>query len=227
VRAALLAALLAAPPASAGLLREVRLVMGTTAEVRATGEASTEAGILEAFAALRRADEHMSLWKESEVPALDREGTEVVSEDTLAVLRHALDVAAASGGAFDPTVEPLVLGLRDPTGERRPWGSFRVEDTSVSTSAGDQKPGHILDPRTGEPARGALAATVVAGSGIEDALSTALVVLGPDVGLALLARRRAAGLVLLEKRGRRIVRATPGFAARYALAVAPGVEVRE
>ena len=39
--------------------------------------------------------------------------------------------------------------------------------------------GHVLDPRTGEPARGALLAAVVSESATEtDAFSTALLVLG-------------------------------------------------
>ena len=167
-----------------------------------------------------------------------------------AVIRHALEVAAASGGAFDPTVEPLVraaggfggraprarrgrdrelLGPRrppprdpgrvdahgaarrrgaarprrprqgrrrrprarapcarpapravswtsggapspssaspspstcaTPSAKARPWGAFRLSDAALGTSGGDQQPGHILDPRTGEPARRVLQAT--------------------------------------------------------------------
>lgn len=303
-------------PASGDALREVRLVMGTTVEVRAGGDACS-AAIVEAFAAIARVDERMSLWKESELLALDRNGTGVLSEETLAVLRHALLVAEASGGAFDPTVEPLVraaggfgdlpvelsgearkaalarvdyrrvtllpssrtvrleggarvvldgiakgyaadralqalraagattglvdiggsslgvfgeplvLELRDPTGRGAPWGAFVVEETSVSTSGGDQRPGHILDPRTGEPARSVLAATVVAASGMEaDALSTAVFVMGAEEGLALLVRRGAAGLVLVEEEGRRTLRTTPAFAERFALKASPGVAVR-
>ncbi|MBI5367387.1 MAG: FAD:protein FMN transferase [Planctomycetes bacterium] len=49
--------------------------------------------------------------------------------------------------------------------------------------------GHILDPRTGWPARGLAAVTVVAPTAAEaDALSTALFVLGVERGRALLAR---------------------------------------
>jgi thiamine biosynthesis lipoprotein len=45
---------------------------------------------------------------------------------------------------------------------------------------------HILDPRTGYPARNLLSATVVAPTAIEaDALSTALFVMGPQRGLEL------------------------------------------
>ena len=45
---------------------------------------------------------------------------------------------------------------------------------------------HVLDPRTGRPARGLRSATVVgADATLADALSTALMVLGPERGLAL------------------------------------------
>ena len=73
-----------------------------------------------------------------------------------------------------------------------------------------------------------LAVTVVAATGIEaDALSTAVYVLGADEGLRLLERRGADGLVLLREGGRRVLRATPGFATRYHLVAAAGIEVTE
>jgi len=293
--------------------------MGTTAEVVAGMRGRDPKAALDAaFAALDLVDRRMSLWKESELQSLNRSGEAVVSPETAAVLAHALDVAEASGGAFDPTVEPLLrargdygaapravgpeeerrllaavgwrrvhldpkarrvgiesgtaldlggiakgyaadlallalrragatsgvvdLGasslavfgepleaaLRDPEdASRPPWGVFRVREASVSTSAADQKPGHILDPRTGRPASSVLAATVVARSGIEaDALSTAVFVMGPVDGLALVARRGAAGLVLVREEGQAVVRTTPGFAETYALELVPGVEAR-
>ena len=46
---------------------------------------------------------------------------------------------------------------------------------------------HILDPRTGKPSEGCIAATVVApNSEYADALATAVCVLGPAEGLALI-----------------------------------------
>lgn len=298
--------------------REVRLVMGTTAEVCVAGLADPSPAMDAAFAALALVDDRMSLWKETELTRLNRLGTAAVSPELMVVLRHALDVAEASGGAFDPTVEPLVrargglgeaprrmtrgerqrllgrvgagrvhldpktrvvlleagtaldlggiakgyavdlalealrssgarrglvdlggssLGafgqsvdveVRDPVAARAaPWASFRVADGVIGTSGGDERPGHILDPRTGLPALRVLSATVVASSAMEaDALSTSVYVLGADAGLALLDRRGAAGIVLLREGKRSILRATPGFASTYSLRVAPGIEVR-
>jgi thiamine biosynthesis lipoprotein len=46
---------------------------------------------------------------------------------------------------------------------------------------------HIIDPRTGYPSTGCMSATVVAkGAMTADALATAVFVLGPEAGLALL-----------------------------------------
>jgi thiamine biosynthesis lipoprotein len=292
---------------------EMRVLMGTTAEVRVGGLVEPVRGLDAAFAALERIDERMSLWRKSELVLLNEDGERAVSEDTFAVIRHALEVAAASGGAFDPTVEPLVevggrpaplpagartalervsyrlvrldprtrsvrlerrarltldglakgygadlalaalrsagaasglvdlggsslavfgeplrLGVRDPAREEAPWAELVVEDAAVSTSGGDERSGHIVDPRTGMPARGVLQVTVVAATALEaDALSTAAFVLGREEGLALLVRRGAAGLVLEVEGGRRRIRTTPGFSAAYRLRARAGIEVSE
>ena len=89
-------------------MRETRLIMGTTAEVEVLGLADPAPALGAAFAALQRVDDSMSLFKPSELQQLNERGETRVSSDLLTVLQAALDVAAASGGAFDPTVEPLV-----------------------------------------------------------------------------------------------------------------------
>jgi thiamine biosynthesis lipoprotein len=307
--------LLGVPPPPA---REVRVVMGTTAEIRLTGLAEPAGAVDAAFAALSRVDDAMSLWKPSELARLNDAGGGRASPDVLTVVAHGLDVASASSGAFDPTVEPIVratgglggpprvldaaerrrllrrvgfrrarvdrergelrlrrgtrldlggiakgyaadlalaalrragaasglvdlggsslgvfgealtVDVRDPEGDGKPWASFRVEEAAVASSGGDQRPGHILDPRTGEPAARVLATTVVARTGIEaDALSTAVYVLGAEEGLRLLERRGAAGIVLLREQGERVIRTTPGFAAAYSLVMAERVRARE
>jgi FAD:protein FMN transferase len=290
--------------------------MGTTAEVRASLPAGDPGAALDAaFEALARVDERMSLWRPSELAALNRTRSARLSAETTEVLAHALDVARASGGAFDPSIEPLLrargayaepprslavedlvrlralvgwrrihldsatrrvwlepgsgvdlggiakgfaadlalaalrragarsglvdlggssLGvfgeplevvLRDPEDAARPaWGSFRVSEACVSSSGGDQRAGHILDPRSGAPASGVLGVTVVAGTGIEaDALSTAVFVMGAEPGLRLLRERGAAGVVLAREAGRPALRSTPGFTTRHGLRLRPGI----
>jgi FAD:protein FMN transferase len=98
--------------------REVRVIMGTTAEIAAEGVEGPR-GLGPAFAAIERVDALMSLWKDSELSRLNRAGEGRFSPETLEVLRHALDVAKASGGAFDPTVEPVLRARGDYGGTRR------------------------------------------------------------------------------------------------------------
>src|SRR6266581_2203883 len=102
----LLAVFLLAPESPG--LREMRVVMGTTADVRVVGAADPTAALDGAFAALDEVNRTMSLWKESELAALNRAGGGRVSDGLFFVLEDALAIAALSGGAFDPTVEPLV-----------------------------------------------------------------------------------------------------------------------
>lgn len=91
---------------------------------------------------------------------------------------------------------PWRVGVRDPRGPAEDFFAWLdLTDASASTS-GDYESyfvldgvryHHVLDPRTGRPARSGLAsATVVsADATLADALSTALVVMGGERGLAL------------------------------------------
>src|SRR5262245_23411669 len=88
--------------------REARLVMGTLAEVVVEGVPETNAALDAAFAALDDVDQRMSLWKPSELSALNARGAGELSPPLFAVLDRSLEIARASHGAFDPTVEPLV-----------------------------------------------------------------------------------------------------------------------
>jgi thiamine biosynthesis lipoprotein len=129
-------------------------------------------------------------------------------------------LAAGRSGAA-----PWLIGLRDPRGV--PTDSFATlalapkpgEALSVSTSgdyehyfeASGVRYHHILDPRTGMPARGLRAATVVAADAtLADALSTALLVMGRDAALALVATLPRVEAVLVDDAGR--VHASAGLA---------------
>ena len=87
------------------------------------------------------------------------------------------------------------VGIRDPRGAADDFFAIlEAKNVSVSTSgdyerfflAGGVRYHHILDPRTGMPTEGLRSATVVhADATLADAVSTALMVLGAERGLAL------------------------------------------
>jgi thiamine biosynthesis lipoprotein len=90
------------------------------------------------------------------------------------------------------------IGLQDPYDPGRCWGGVGVTDRAVATSgdyhrgfdAGGVRYGHVVDPRTGYPTRnGCQAASVVAATCTEaGVLAKAAMILGPEEGVALLAR---------------------------------------
>jgi thiamine biosynthesis lipoprotein len=88
---------------------------------------------------------------------------------------------------------PWEIGVPHPRRPGQRLGVVRLRDRALGTSSGQfqsfrhrgRRWGHILDPRTGQPAEGVLSATVVAPTAaLADALSTAFYVLGPQPSLA-------------------------------------------
>jgi len=84
---------------------------------------------------------------------------------------------------------PEATGRLTPSGEPSVPHWVELHDESLSVSAvwgksfieGGEELGHVLDPRTGEPGRRARCAAVVGPeAAVSDALSTALLVLGPE-----------------------------------------------
>jgi thiamine biosynthesis lipoprotein len=109
------------PPDDSAVTARARFLMGTrlalTLPAR-TPEATFEA----AFDEVARLEDVMSNWRAtSEISRLNRAAARTpfrCSPDLFGAIDSALDYAAGTGGAFDPTVEPLVraLGLRGPEG---------------------------------------------------------------------------------------------------------------
>ena len=106
-----------------------RFLMGTRLSIVLAAPAP-DAAFEAAFAEVARLEGALSNWREgSEITRLNLEAAGVAfrcSPDLFGAVRAALRWAEATGGAFDPTVEPLVraLGLRDPAG-RLPEGPPR------------------------------------------------------------------------------------------------------
>ena len=99
-------------------VRRAHYVMGTVFEIEAYGEdpAHTATAVEEAFAAIRRADQIMSDYREdSELSRLNREGARglvPLSSDLYDILRTSLQYSRLTDSAFDVTVGPLVDAWR-------------------------------------------------------------------------------------------------------------------
>lgn len=124
-----------------------------------------------------------------------------------------------------PDGSPWRVAIRDPAGEGS-VGVVAVADQAVVTSGGYERYfeedgvryWHILDPKTGKPARNGLASvTVVGESGLMcDALSTALFVMGRDGALEHWRQYRDFEAVFVADDGS--VTITAGLEGRFALA---------
>lgn len=320
VAASLLAAALASRasgPAEGRVLR-AQYRMGTVLEIDAVGDgaarARTEEAVANAFAAVGGVEARLSNWNpDSELSRVNRSAARApvaLSPATFRSLSAALELAAESDGAFDPTVggvtaalgltglpvspqraagaaaavgyrfarlEPearllaferpgvsidsgafgkgealdraaaalrragveaarlnfggqiLVLGAATRPGRKHRFGWLAVAapdlsgriacrivagEGSLSTSGDAEKPGHLIDPRTGRAAAFHGSASVVADTALRaDALSTALFVLGPEEGVAFADRRGIPALFLSSRAGEppRTSRAWRGF----------------
>jgi thiamine biosynthesis lipoprotein len=111
--------------------------------------------------------------------------------------------------------EPWSVGIRHPRTPNENLHVLSVSDAAVCTSGDYERKGvrdathHLLDPRTGESARGLASATVVAPTAMmADALATAAFVLGPVEGLRLLERSEVEGLLVTPELEQF---STPGF----------------
>lgn len=124
------------------------------------------------------------------------------------------DMASGGAGVAD---EPWSIAIQHPDDPARPVGHVRLAGQAVATSGDymqaftqDRHHHHILDPRTGHSPTHTSSVTVVAGAAMDaDALSTALLVLGPEAGLKLLERVPSAEGLLVGKDG--TLHASRGF----------------
>jgi FAD:protein FMN transferase len=102
------------------------------------------------------------------------------------------------------------VGIQHPWERNRVAAVLRVEDAAVATSGLYERGEHVIDPRTGEPARELASVTVVGPDlTVADAYATATVVLGTSDGMRWLSTRAGyEGMAITE--GRSVV-LTPGF----------------
>lgn len=103
--------------------------------------------------------------------------------------------------------KPWRIGIQDPRDESKILGKLDLTEISVATSGDYQrffiKDGmryhHILDPRTGYPAKGLISATVIGRSKTSmDGFSSAVFILGAEKGAALMKKIGAEGIIVTD-----------------------------
>ncbi len=114
---------------------------------------------------------------------------------------------------------PWKVGVRNPRAHDRNIALLPVSNMAVATS-GDyeryrildgKRYHHIIDPRTGYPGEGCMSVTVVADNAMTaDALATAVFVLGPQAGMALLERLPQVEGIIVDEGGK--ISASSGMA---------------
>lgn len=124
-------------------------------------------------------------------------------------IRHA---RLSAGGDMrllgDKRGRPWYVGIRDPRSEGRNAVVLPLEDVAVSTSgdyerffvdeAGDRVH-HILSPTTGKSVQGVQSVTIIGEDALTtDGLSTAVFVLGPEKGLAMIERLPGIDVVVID-----------------------------
>lgn len=154
-------------------------------------------------------------------------------DQALAALRRrgvmsALVNAGGQVGAIGrrPDGGPWRIGIQHPRRPSALLGVLELTNASVSTSgdyqkffeAGGVRYHHIMNPRTGGPARGLISATVIVfhpgsdGQGAwADALSTALFVMGPDPALRLVSRLTGVECILVTDGSPPAILVSPGL----------------
>jgi thiamine biosynthesis lipoprotein len=121
------------------------------------------------------------------------------------------------------------LGIQDPRGPaNHVFATIDLTDRTLSTS-GDYERSfvengrryhHILDPATGEPARGCRSVTILSRSAVlADGLSTGVFLLGPEAGMALLKRVPDVDAVIVTAANEVVT--TPGLAGRLQIVARP------
>ncbi len=129
---------------------------------------------------------------------------------------HGIERAAVSAGG-DLLLRgrkqsgPWVVAVEHPRWPGRALERFVAGDIAVASSGVSQRRierdgksyGHILDPRTGAPARGSLSVTVLTADPVDaDAFATSVFVMGPDAGMAWVEARPGVEALVVDEAGR-------------------------
>jgi FAD:protein FMN transferase len=146
--------------------------------------------------------------------ALDRAADLLRCQGVNDFMFHGGQSSVLAAGAHAATPElGWTIGLQHPLRPEMRLAEFFLRDEALATSGTGRQHfhyqgrryGHILDPRTGQPAEGVYSSTVIARTAAEaDALSTAFYVLGPNLAQQYCQTHPEIGMLLVtpgEKQG--------------------------
>jgi thiamine biosynthesis lipoprotein len=141
--------------------------------------------------------------------ALDRAATVLRQEcEVISGLVHGGHSSVYAIGSAPGSTHGWEVGIRHPWDPERRLAIVRLRDAALGTSAatfqhldvGGRKLGHLLDPRSGQPAQGIASASAVAESAAQaDALATAFYVMGLEGARGYCALHPEIGAVLLPE----------------------------
>ena len=126
---ALFAALGCGSQADEGKTSQTRFTLDTVVTLTAY-QSGAQDTLNSAFTRIAQIEDEMSVQKpDSEIARLNAKGTAKLTDDVCFVLKKGLDVAALSGGAFDPTVLPLtrLWGFDDETKEKKVPSADKID----------------------------------------------------------------------------------------------------
>lgn len=145
--------------------------------------------------------------------------------DSLQIENYLVDVGGEMRGrGVNSHGVPWHIGIEQPTIEPgQVERTIQIKDCAIATSgtyrnffaANGKHYAHIIDPHTGAPITHSLVSvTIIAHSAtIADALTTAVLVLGPERGFELVMREKLAALLIVQQGNQFIEKATPNLAS--------------
>lgn len=110
-----------------------------------------------------------------------------------------------------PDGKPWTIGIVNPLNKNKIFATLPLLDNAVETSGSYEKYvifngirySHIIDPRTGYPAKGVVSVSVFAKqTEIADALATGIFVHGVEVGLDLVNQLKGIECIIVDDKGK-------------------------
>ena len=127
----------------------------------------------------------------------------IVDEGVKSLRQSGIKKAIVNAGGDMYCAGKARIGIRDPRDKEKIIGFFDAENTGIATSGAYERPGHIIDPRTGSRVKERLKSVTVTAKNCQkaDALATALFVTDIEKGLSLIESTNDAECVIIDEKG--------------------------